>query len=389
MPRVLVTVQPLESHVRAIQHVAHTLHVLGHDVLIATPSKMQKLVEKTYDLPYAEAGQDWTSTPGIGEQLANALVSGGNEAFCRTIISDYLTGPTALAKAKDVAAVVGSWRPDAILADCTDLGSLVTAWQHDIPCVALDNGWTRVLSEYRHILFDGMRHQRWAGVDTDEFLTSYKPPIITPCPRELIYPDIPNITDYRVEHPRRVGERLPGWAANIPPDRPLIYASFGSILTQASGFNDLIGAVYSRIIAGLREIHCTAVLSVGSSNVSRLSEDVPPHIRLVGRIDQPLLLQASVDAILFPGGLGTVKEVLTNGIPSIVMPHWSEGFHIARRFVATGLGVEVPFAAPPEQIEFATQRILGDPTYAQVSRLWQRRSLSLPPLEAVLSKLLP
>jgi N-glycosyltransferase len=388
MARVLVTVQPLESHVRAIQHVVRALHTLGYEVLVAAPEKVAALVTATYGLPYLKAGQDWTRTPGIGEQLGAALDRDGNEGFIRTIIEHYLTGPTAVAKAHDITTIIHEWRPTAILSDCTDIGSLVAAAQLGIPCISLDNGWTRQISGYRDSVSIGLDRHWPASVTEADVLTPVLHNAITPCPRELAYPDMPTMLEYRVEHPRRVGERLPPWVADIPPDRPLIYASFGSILTWVPRFDEILVPVYARIIAALADVPCTAVLSVGRAKVAELRDDLPEHIRLTPRIDQPLFLQAGVDLILTPAGLGTVKELLTNAIPPLVIPLWSEDFFIAQRFSSLEIGMEAPRDGPAEDLAAAVMQMLTTPAYRHNARRWQRKALALPALESVLTKLL-
>jgi N-glycosyltransferase len=381
--RVLVTVHAIESHIRAIQQAVRTLLWMGHEVRVAAPLKGRELIERTYRLPWVEADGDWTTTPGLGETLARALAD-GNAAFIRTVIQDYLTGPTSIAKAEAVTRIAKEWHPDAILCDATDIGSTIAASKLQILCVSLDNGWYRQLADYPDAISAGLgRH--WRG-RTDGHLPDT--PVITPCHRDLLYSDL-DVTHYRVEHPQHFNARLPAWVAGISPDKPLIFATLGSILPGVPGFDEMTVALFRRIISALNDVDCTAVLSVGRNNVQLLRPDVADHIRLTPRIEQPLFLEgARVAAIITAGGLGTVKEIVTTATPPCVIPMCSEHFLIARSFERRRLGVTVSPISAAEEIKAAVVELVTNPTYQRNCVRWQRKTASLPPLEMVLAKIL-
>lgn len=387
--RIMGTMQPLESHLRAIQQMIRTLRLLDHDACVAAPDTMAELLA-SYGLAHLSAGEDWTVTPDLSTILGDTLTLHGNESFIRTVIEKCLAGPSAASKATDVEDLADRWKPNGIFCDITDFGGRVAAAGR-YPLVLLDNGWARPLFEQQECLIECL--STLFDSETAERQRTGNHPILTPCPPELIYPDLltpdkPYLIGYRVEHPQRIGERLPEWAGNLRTDRPLVYGSFGSIFTCSTGFSNMINSFHARVIEALNRIECTAILSVGRSNVNALRPLAAGHVRIVPFVAQPLMLHIGVDALLMAGGLGTVKEQLTSGVPPVVFPISSEHFWIARRYTDLGLGIGLQSTATADEIEQSVREVLSNPQYRQTSLQWRRRTLALRPLESVLGDVL-
>jgi N-glycosyltransferase len=386
--RVLITVQAVDSHVRAMQPVALQLMHLGSDVRVAAPDSIGKTLRDTYGLDHVSAGSDWMNEPGVSTRLANLLAIEGNTEFCRVVISEYLSGNAALKMARDLIELGHEWRPDVILRDCTDLGAYLAGEALGVRVVTMDNGFVRLMDRYHEqVRPELIRHRAALGLGPEPD----GPPdevILTPSPRGFLLPDYPaeSVVEYRHENAQRQGEGLPRWVNDLPADRPLIYVSLGSILTCGPGLMEMANDLYERIIAALSGIECTAVVSVGPGIRARLK--APPHVRIVARISQPLLLQAGTAAFLTHCGFSSLRESMHSGVKLVGLPISSDQPENAARCSDLGLGPSLATNATPAEIRAATLDVLSDNSYDRAMLEWQRRVLTLPSLSQALPLLL-
>ncbi|WP_326680989.1 glycosyltransferase [Streptomyces sp. NBC_01237] len=386
--RILLTVQPVESHVRAISEVARLLENQGHAVRIAAPQEFGQRLMRTYGFSHVPAGIDWAADPIVGDLLSSVLVNSGNKKFVDTLLTEYLAGPSALRMARDVIGIIDEWRPNLILRDCTELGGYLAAIKCNIPQVSLDNGFIRLMTTNRESLLPALGKFRAELGIADSEPSRASGTVLTPAPPELLLHDLPDISvqAYRHENSRRLGERLPAWMAKIPTDRPLIYVSLGSIITCASGLSEVAVEWYRRIIAALSRIHCNAVVSVGRKNVGRF--DAPPHITVTAFAPQPLLLQAGVALFITHGGFGSLKESLNANVPMAIAPICSDQPDNARRCEELNMSLTLEPTDTPDEIETTVRKMLSDQSFRENTIAWQRKALALPPLGSVLDRIL-
>ena len=95
--------------------------------------------------------------------------------------------------------------------------------------------------------------------------------------------------------------------------RPLIYVSLGT------AFGDRRGTVFSKLLAGLRDIDAEIVLTVGKDLDPVTLGPQPEHIHL----EQYLPLRALLprcSLVVFHGGSGTLGHVVAKGLPMVILP---------------------------------------------------------------------
>ncbi|MQY30696.1 glycosyltransferase family protein [Nocardia aurantia] len=78
--RVLVTINPIESHLRGLVTLVRTLGTLGHDVRIAMPDKWSGWLDANYGVQIIDAGPSWLD-PDFDAIVFGALLDGGAPAF--------------------------------------------------------------------------------------------------------------------------------------------------------------------------------------------------------------------------------------------------------------------------------------------------------------------
>jgi UDP:flavonoid glycosyltransferase YjiC (YdhE family) len=96
--------------------------------------------------------------------------------------------------------------------------------------------------------------------------------------------------------------------------------------------------------------------------------DPPEHVLVVPRA--PFLeLMPHLDAVICHGGLNTMSEALTYGVPIVVAPLTRDQPINAAQVVATGAAVRVSFGrVSPQELRAALTAVLDDPAYRAAAR---------------------
>jgi MGT family glycosyltransferase len=114
-------------------------------------------------------------------------------------------------------------------------------------------------------------------------------------------------------------------------DKPLIYASFGSL---GAGDIDLL----KRVIAALGKMEVRALVNVGDY-IGEYSS-VPENVHIATWFPQPSVIP-QVDAVIHHGGNNSFTECLYFGKPAIIMPYVWDGHDNATRVEETGHGFKL------------------------------------------------
>jgi UDP:flavonoid glycosyltransferase YjiC (YdhE family) len=316
--RVLITIQPFESHLRPVVPVARALRMLGHDVRIAAPASFTARIA-TYRLPFVDAGIHWSTKPAVAATLAATLGSRGNEAFVRQLFQEYLAGePVTLAMARDVLDIADDWRPDLVLHDCVEFGGPLAAEVLGIAHASLDNGLAALVAAlHSTLLADRLtQHRKMLGLGPEgELPSSFRHLLATPAPPGLVLSGPPNLVGYQHESPTREAEQLPYWMTEYPADEPLVYVMLGSIAACSPPLASMVVGAYRAILAGLADVRCRVIAAVGRAHVNGLGRQ-PSHIRVVPHAAQPLVLKTA-DVFFTHCGFGSLREALASAVPMI------------------------------------------------------------------------
>jgi zeaxanthin glucosyltransferase len=192
--------------------------------------------------------------------------------------------------------------------------------------------------------------------------------VITQTPREFDFPDIPQAPtfhyagpfhdDYGRERVTFPWERLTG--------EPLIYASMGTLV---NGLTDVFRIILkaATAIPG-RQL----VLSIGSNIQMDDIGPIPASAIVVSKAPQIELLKRS-ELCITHAGINTTLESLALGVPMVAIPVGFDQPGIAARIVYHGVGVSIPIASMnKEDLSRAIQNVLGNPSYRETARRFQR-----------------
>jgi UDP:flavonoid glycosyltransferase YjiC (YdhE family) len=385
--RILVVVQPFESHLRALYAVINAVTALGHDVRVAAASNLASIVENTYGFSSLTAGTNWPGSPAAAQRLAAALME-SNESFLRLLLTEYLSGPQVVLTARMLLEKARNWKPDVVISDITDFGSGIAAEKWGVPQLRFDNGWAEIFSDKAELLRSALAPRR-AALGLAEFPADSGPAtIFTPAPRGLLLPEsLPSTTlvHYRHENPRRIGSALPPWVKDIPFGPPVVFVSLGSILTESRAFLPIVEPIFSTLIGALRGIKCTAIVSVGSLLYRTLHQPRDSNVHVVPRFPQ-VEGMPMFDLVITAAGAGTLREATEAGKRILLWPVCSDHFLNAARYEANFLARMIN----PTADDWLVRRMIAaalveySPATTYNIRYWQRQALALRPIGKIL-----
>lgn len=158
----------------------------------------------------------------------------------------------------------------------------------------------------------------------------------------------------------------PGQAADLPADlqpsgeRPFVYASLGTLVSQRFGLFKRIAQACQRIDAELLVAHCggldasqvRALEAIGRTRV----RDYVPQLAVLGR----------ADAIVSHAGANTIMEAVATRTPILALPVAFDHPGGAARVEYAGVGLKAsPRTASAGQLARKLRRLLDEPLFAQ------------------------
>lgn len=264
-----------------------------------------------------------------------------------------------------VEKAVRAYEPDLLLVDQHAAAGAIVAHRHGLPWVTLAVSAMELTEPYRSLpritgWMDDHLRTMWtnAGLPADEFVDPRNSPylVLAYTTRELVGPIE---LDERV---RLVGPMLterPG-APDFPydwldPDRKHVLVTMGTLAKE------LATDFYGRAIAGLAPL-ADQVQTI----VVAPPEDLPePSDGVLITPSVPLLkLMPQLDVVVGHGGINTVAEALSNGVPMVIAPIRHDQPVVAAQVAGAGAGLRVKFGrVRPDELAAAVTAVLGDPSY--------------------------
>ncbi|GAA3343106.1 hypothetical protein GCM10020358_40530 [Amorphoplanes nipponensis] len=371
--RFLISTLNASSHLRALAPVAAAARAGGHDVVVAGPPEAGAEVRLDYGLDFRPVGVDWAADEDSAGTIGRHLALGAHRAYTDALKERAFFGDPAVRAAADIRELAVEWNADVVVRVAEEFGGYLAAEALGLPHVAVASGCTHLL-EAGAISAELRRLRAAFGLSDQAHPDPYRYLLagFTP-PGYGDGTDAATLRHYRQEQPARVGEHAPAWLTELPTDRPLVYAAFGSVLTGQSW---KLAPPAAALVRALGEVPCTAVVAAGDT-AEQLRDAAPPSVRVVETVAQPLLLEAA-DLFVTHAGFGSVREALRAGTPMLALPViGDEPFHAAR-CARLGVAKVVPVTAGPRALARACVEVLDTPSYRQAARRVARTVLALP-----------
>lgn len=397
--RVMCTTMGSPSHGRAQLPLLRALAAAGHEVLVVTDEVLAPVfreddVRVVTRMPALDPGGWVERYRGGGGQPPD----GDPEVFQRGLMPALFRGMTREGAADSYAAVLPvaeEFRPDLILRDGMDLGACLVGERLGVPQLPTPSGTTNVLNPAK-ILGPLNATREEVGLPVrDDPLSLLPYGRIDHVPPALSFARYlePSPLAYRQTVDVARGAALPAWVAELGSDRPLVFAALGTVLPatceRASSpappvlFPDARETLRTMAEAVARLDDCVVVLATGGVDAG--PGEPPPHVHVVERIPQPLLLEA-VDVFLTHGGFNSVRESLRTATPMVVLPQFADQYPNARRVEELGLGRCVT-TRTPEGVAADCRAVLADRRIAARARRARLAMLTLPPVENAVADL--
>lgn len=166
-------------------------------------------------------------------------------------------------------------------------------------------------------------------------------------------------------HTTAVRRPVPFAWERLDPEKPLIYASMGTLQNRLMW-------VFERIAAACAGLDAQLVLSMGHAGATaagrpRLAGDPI----LVDYAPQLELLDRAALAVVH-GGMNTTMECLQKGVPMVTLPVANDQPGVAARVAWSGVGEMIPLRhASTGALRRAIERVLSDPSYRANARRLQ------------------
>lgn len=383
--RVLVSSTANDGHFGPLAPLARAAALAGHDVRVAAPASFGPAVQRTglIHVPFADAPAEL-----IRPVMARLPTMSFDEADA-TVVREVFGRIDAQAALPALTAAVEAWRPDVVVREPAELGSLAAAERAGVPHAQVAIGMTELLRIITAQLVGPMAELgQLTGLPDDVLMESLAAePVLSPVPELLdragddAYDAGAVLYRFRGEAPKEVGAPLQEWA---DPELPLVYVTFGSVTGSLPPF----AGVYRQALDGLADLPVRVFMTVGRQVNPAGIGVVPANARVESWWPQADVVSRAA-LVLGHGGFGTTMGAIAAGVPQVVAPIFtSDQIVNARHVNAVGAGRAVE--PGPDSVAQACQQVsavLADPTFRAGARAVARAIEALPPVADVVAAL--
>lgn len=360
-----------EGHLQPLLPLARTAATAGHVVAVTGALALAPLVQAA-GLTFVPTGPDV-----VPQRVPLRPVDPERE---ERVVRESIAGRMGRARAADLLPLCTRWRPDVLVRDEMDFGAAVIAERLGIPhasvLVAAAGAFVRPALVAEPL--DRLRAEHGLARDPD-LAALHRYLVLSPFPPSFREPADPlpaTAHAFRSSSAPEacttpsVVERLRG--------APTVYVTLGTI------FNTESGDLFSRVLAGVRELPVEVVVTVGRAmDPARLGHQ-PGNVHVERYVPQSLLLPHCA-AVVTHAGSGSVTGALEHGLPLVCIPMGADQPRNAARCSALGVGRALDAVAlTPEDVRAATVAVLTEPGYRRAAARLQGEIHALPaPASAV------
>ena len=375
--RVLFTTHPAYGHFHPLIPVARALREAGHDIRVATSDRFTAVVEKA-GFRTIPAGLSWLESDdsSLPEELRPVPGLSLDAFFAHKFV-----GAVAEPLARDVIAAASEWRPDLIVRERTEYGGALAAAALGVPGAAVQVASPSLMTPAFHatVAVPYNRARANLGLEPDPGLAELEDQAVLAFgPPSLHDPNVPlprNFISLRsTSADATAAAELPAWAHGMGRDRPLVYATLGTIFNNP----DYRLPFFPAVMTGLQDEDVDVVITIGPHVDVASIQSPPANVRVERYVPQSLLFDRC-SAVICHGGHGTLLAAIEHGVPLVVVPFGADQPMNAHAVERLGIGrVIARDDLGAERLRDAVRAVLHDPEYG--TRIGQLRdeNASLP-----------
>jgi UDP:flavonoid glycosyltransferase YjiC (YdhE family) len=358
MSRFLFVVPPIAGHVNPAGAIAHVLGERGHEVAwVGSQARLHALLGPDA-VVYPTGMRVFRGQLEVGTAAVKSLWEGFIAPFARFILP-------AVEKA------VEAFSPDVIAADQVALAGAIVAHRHRLPWATLLASSFELARPFRDELprVDAWTWEQrtavWAAAGLPGEVRRFSPYLVIAFTGQALTAgkSFPG-------HVALVGAALAGRIAGpdfpwdwLDPARRHVVVTVGTLAADVAAGP---ASFYARAVDALAPLGglLQAIVVAPAGAVP----DPPRHVLVAPRV--PLLeLMPHLHAVVSHGGLNTVCEALSFGVPLVVAPIRHDQPFNAAQVAAAGAGIRVNFGrATPDQLRAAVTAVIENPAYRDAAR---------------------
>jgi MGT family glycosyltransferase len=370
--RALVTTLPMLSHLRAAFPFAQRLVQAGHEVHFATSARA---------VGFARAAGFEASAVGAPWLIGRQDVPGGPDLPDpgKHVLRDQFLRFSARRMLPDVLALARRLLPDVILRTTMEHAGEIAADVLGLPQITIQNHAYYPPSWLEHHAGEAMhdlRSEHGLARTTAPFASGYRYACLSVVPRSFhYYRDIPETM--HVFRPS-FDERAPDFA--FSGAAPRVHVFLGSTSASLGAFKDYRGLVTAFIDALADAPYHASVVLAAEEDPAEYPHAPNVHVRAFDWREPGLPL---CDLLVCHGGLGTVTEAISRGVPVLATPRGADQHSVARSCEASGIGrVLRPLdGITPGLVRATLQEMLADRSHVDRMKRMQRELLDAPPID--------
>jgi UDP:flavonoid glycosyltransferase YjiC (YdhE family) len=370
--RILMTSNPGAGHIGPLVPFVKAFQRAGDEVLVAAPGQGRATAvaaglpfHPLADPPQEQLDAVFGALPGLPHEEQGVRVMG-----------EVFAGMRARASLPGIVRLVADFRPDVLLREPTEYAGLLAAerlgvrhGRIGIMAAAMETWGVPVVAP----VLDG--HRERLGLRPDPLgrrITGS--PYLTVIPEAMEDPD-----DVGPPHARRFREQppaprpLPDWWGG--DERPLVYASYGSVAPTLPSFVPLFRAT----VEALGGLAARVLFTVGNEVDLDALGPVPANVHVERWIPQADVMPYAA-AMVGHGGSGTTRMALAAGVPSVIVPGFADQFRNAERVARLGAGIALD--GGPDGLGDAVRRLLDEPSYRTAARRVAAEVAALPGVDS-------
>lgn len=363
------------GHFQPLVPIARAVESAGHTLVVACSHSMHTLVHQA-GFPTLVLGEP---EPAKTKPEIISLRSLSIEREEQDLRENFARRG-AKKRVPDMIAACQAWKPDIIVCDEVDFGSMIAAEYLGIPhaTVVVIAAGSFIRPDVVAEPLNALRLHYGLPPDSDlSMLSRYL--VFVPIPRSFRDPGFPLPSTAHPIQPFSQKDALPPLPkVERDPSLPTVYFTLGTV------FNTESGDLFRRVLAGLRNVEANVIVTVGSQITPDEFGSQPEHIHITQYIPQ-LTLLPHCDLVVSHGGSGTVIATLAYGLPMVLIPMGADQIHNATRCQALGVAHTLDaLSSSPEMIRDAVTAVMDAPSYRASARRLKAEIETLPePTHAV------
>jgi UDP:flavonoid glycosyltransferase YjiC (YdhE family) len=264
-----------------------------------------------------------------------------------------------------VVELCAEWRPDVLVCDEADIGSMIAAERLGLPyATVIENASGSLMTP--QLVTEAMGALRASHALPEQ---PRRPLVLSPFPPSLRDPGFPLPAGAVSLRPSLEPGPVPDW---LEPLEGAILFTLGTV------FNVEAGDLFERVLAGLRGIGRDVIVTVGHGVDPAELGPQPAHVHAEPFVALGAALPHCA-AVVSHGGSGSVVAALAHGLPAVLLPMGADQPGNAARCEALGVALVLDVVrATPDDVRKAVTAVLEEPSYRAAAERLRDEIAALP-----------